>query len=62
MSEQLTGTLADLKTIVQGTPIAAGNPSDIQAVLRPVKRDEFGRAYATGRRKDAVARVWVKPG
>jgi small subunit ribosomal protein S9 len=26
------------------------------------KRDEFGRSYATGRRKDAVARVWVKPG
>jgi len=24
--------------------------------------DEFGRAYATGKRKDAVARVWVKPG
>ncbi len=24
--------------------------------------DEFGRAYATGRRKDAVARVWIKPG
>jgi small subunit ribosomal protein S9 len=25
-------------------------------------RDEFGRAYATGKRKDAVARVWIKPG
>lgn len=24
--------------------------------------DKFGRAYATGRRKDAVARVWIKPG
>jgi small subunit ribosomal protein S9 len=24
--------------------------------------DKLGRAYATGRRKDAVARVWVKPG
>ncbi|MBL4537063.1 MAG: 30S ribosomal protein S9 [Oceanicaulis sp.] len=24
--------------------------------------DEFGRAYATGRRKDATARVWIKPG
>jgi len=26
------------------------------------KLDELGRAYATGRRKDAVARVWIKPG
>ncbi len=24
--------------------------------------DEFGRLYATGRRKEAVARVWIKPG
>lgn len=26
------------------------------------KIDEHGRAYATGKRKDAVARVWIKPG
>ena len=26
------------------------------------KLDEFGRAYATGKRKNAVARVWLKPG
>ncbi len=26
------------------------------------KLDEHGRAYATGKRKDAVARVWIKPG
>ena len=26
------------------------------------KVDKYGRAYATGKRKDAVARVWVKPG
>lgn len=26
------------------------------------KLDKFGRAYATGKRKDAVARVWLKPG
>ncbi|MGB1876262.1 MAG: 30S ribosomal protein S9 [Rhodospirillaceae bacterium] len=29
---------------------------------REPKKDEFGRSYATGRRKDAVARVWIKPG
>ncbi|MFV0368567.1 MAG: 30S ribosomal protein S9 [Hyphomicrobiaceae bacterium] len=26
------------------------------------KLDQYGRAYATGKRKDAVARVWLKPG
>src|SRR6202789_3928590 len=26
------------------------------------KRDSKGRAYATGRRKESVARVWIKPG
>jgi len=31
-------------------------------VLPEPKRDQFGRSYATGKRKDAVARVWVKPG
>ena len=66
MSEQesqgtSTGTLADLRSLVQGTPMAPGAGADA-APLREPKRDEFGRSYATGRRKDAVARVWVKPG
>ncbi len=30
--------------------------------LREQQLDKQGRAYATGRRKDAVARVWIKPG
>ena len=34
----------------------------IQAILREQQLDKYGRAYATGRRKDAVARVWLKPG
>ena len=29
---------------------------------REPKRDALGRSYATGRRKNAVARVWIKPG
>jgi small subunit ribosomal protein S9 len=39
-------------------------PPPIQeaAPLREQQLDKFGRAYATGRRKDAVARVWLKPG
>ena len=32
------------------------------AVIREPKRDDFGRSYATGKRKDAIARVWIKPG
>ncbi len=55
MSE--TRTLADLKEMVAGTPAAPE-----AAIKREPKRDAQGRAYATGRRKDAVARVWVKPG
>ena len=33
-----------------------------EAPLREQELDAHGRAYATGRRKDAVARVWLKPG
>ena len=33
-----------------------------RAPLREQELDKQGRAYATGRRKDAVARVWIKPG
>jgi small subunit ribosomal protein S9 len=42
--------LANLKTA------APDSPQYVQ------KLDEQGRAYATGKRKNAVARVWVKPG
>ncbi|WP_424812166.1 30S ribosomal protein S9 [Roseococcus sp. YIM B11640] len=60
MSEQTTAnSLADLKNLVQGTPAAAG--TDAAAPVQP-KRDAQGRAYATGGRKESVARVWVKPG
>jgi len=54
-----TGTLADLKNIPVTT--GAGVPLDAPARREP-KRDAQGRSYATGRRKDAVARVWIKPG
>ncbi len=42
-------------------PVSTQGPQ-IQAVLREQQLDKYGRAYATGRRKDAVARVWLKPG
>lgn len=55
MSET-ANTLADLDTL--GTEA----PAQIAAVIREQELDAQGRAYATGRRKDAVARVWLKPG
>ncbi|SER45455.1 SSU ribosomal protein S9P [Tranquillimonas rosea] len=38
-----------------------GTMAELETPREPV-RDELGRSYATGRRKDATARVWVKPG
>jgi small subunit ribosomal protein S9 len=49
-------TLADLTTLGTDTPATAVAP------LREKEVDAQGRSYATGRRKDAVARVWLKPG
>ncbi len=37
-------------------------PPAQEAPIREQQLDKHGRAYATGRRKDAVARVWLKPG
>jgi small subunit ribosomal protein S9 len=45
-----------------GEAPAAPPPVREAAPLREQQLDKFGRAYATGRRKDAVARVWLKPG
>ena len=62
-------TVKDLKDI--GAAVAADAKAEAPAgeetnTDAPVKRerkvDDLGRAYATGRRKDAVARVWIKPG
>lgn len=53
MSETIN-SLEDLGTATGATENDA--PVHVQ------KLDQYGRAYATGKRKDAVARVWVKPG
>ena len=58
-------SLDDLKEVV-GDDVA-GRLGDVPGTLeraapREPRRDELGRSYATGKRKDAVARVWVKPG
>lgn len=38
------------------------NSAGASVEVRKAKRDKQGRSYATGKRKDAVARVWIKPG
>ena len=40
----------------------SGQPTPAEAPKAVQKLDPQGRAYATGKRKDAVARVWIKPG
>jgi small subunit ribosomal protein S9 len=63
MSEETVTDLADLGNAMElsgaETPAAPAAPA---APLREQELDKQGRAYATGRRKDAVARVWIKPG
>ena len=54
MAETLS-SLADLKDSALA-PAAAEAPVHVQKI------DKYGRAYATGKRKNAVARVWIKPG
>ena len=54
MAETLS-SLADLKG-------SAADPAPAEAPVHVQKLDKQGRAYATGKRKNAVARVWIKPG
>jgi len=58
--------LADLKDIAGDAPAADASTAENVIVetapLREQEIDDLGRAYATGRRKDAKARVWLKPG
>ena len=58
MSDTSVTDLADLGEIAE-VPAAPAAPT---MPLREKQIDAQGRAYATGRRKDAVARVWIKPG
>ena len=69
MSDNTVTDLADLGALAAGAPATAAPVADAPvartgpvAVLRERQVDAQGRSYATGRRKDAVARVWIKPG
>jgi small subunit ribosomal protein S9 len=57
MAEE-TETLTDLADLGAAT---TATPEEAPAAPQP-RHDEYGRAYATGKRKNAVARVWIKPG
>ena len=56
MADQVN-SLEELGAVAEGVEAAVE-----AAPLREAVRDELGRSYATGKRKDAVARVWIKPG
>ncbi len=56
MAIETTRSLEDLGALKTGIPEPDAAPVHVQ------KLDKLGRAYATGKRKDAVARVWLKPG
>ena len=71
MSGTNTRTLADLKDVLAAqqaaavataTATGAPPPAFSDQPKREPKRDELGRSYATGRRKESVARVWIRPG
>ena len=51
----------EIKALEGLQEIAVVDVAEIAAPREPV-RDDLGRSYATGKRKDAVARVWIKPG
>jgi small subunit ribosomal protein S9 len=52
--------MADTVQTLEG--LAALKPAAPEAPKHVQKLDKQGRAYATGKRKNAVARVWIKPG
>jgi small subunit ribosomal protein S9 len=61
-AEQGGATLGDALGEALGRPASTADDIAQDEGARQPVRDEFGRTYATGKRKDAVARVWIKPG
>ena len=54
--------MADIKSLDDLKSAVGSAPAAVEAAPRVAVRDKLGRSYATGKRKDAVARVWIKPG
>ena len=64
-TSSLTGIKAavkEQKAVDSAPEAAAAVVSSSEAPKHEKKVDKFGRAYATGKRKNAIARVWIKPG
>ena len=61
MAENPTRSLSDLKDLAQAVPSSPAADASLATPAEP-KIDAHGRSYATGRRKESVARVWLKPG
>lgn len=59
MSDEIK-SLEDLQSSMSDATVEVAQGE--AAPAREPVRDELGRAYATGKRKDAIARVWVRPG
>jgi len=59
-------SLEELGSAIEGAEnVEAAGSEPAAPIAAPVyvqKIDDLGRAYATGKRKDAIARVWLKPG
>ena len=58
----VTQAATDTVPTPDAAPVNNSGPMPEPMPLREQILDKQGRAYATGRRKDAVARVWIKPG
>lgn len=58
MAEEIK-SFDDLSAVAEG---AVADVAPETVVSREPVRDDLGRSYATGKRKDAVARVWIRPG
>ncbi len=54
--------VADAETEITETVETVAPPAPVEVELPDPQIDPQGRAYATGKRKDAIARVWIKPG
>jgi small subunit ribosomal protein S9 len=77
MSENTVSDLSDLGALTGAAPVVVAAPEADAADAAPAAPtqpapppmplreqiiDKQGRAYATGKRKNAIARVWIKPG
>jgi small subunit ribosomal protein S9 len=59
MAEEINETAENMQDRLEETVL---NESQADVIVYEKKIDSLGRAYATGKRKNAIARVWIKPG